>query len=259
MTPTMIILAAGEGTRLRPLTDDKPKCLVELAGESLLSWQMASAARLGLTRVAVVTGYRADKFNADGAQWYHNADYAETNMVETLWCAEQEFGNQMIVAYGDIVYEDSVLQALLDDDAPISVVVDLEWLQYWKLRFDDPLSDAETLRIDSEGMIKDIGQKPSSIDEIQGQYIGLMKFQGPGIDALKSTYEGLKKAGSIKNSNRPFKKMYMTDLLQAVVESGAPVHSVLIQRGWLEIDSTSDHELANDNASGSPDGLFILV
>ena len=262
----MVILAAGEGSRLRPFTTDRPKALVEVAGKPLLDWQVESAARLGVKTVAVVTGHMAERFDRDRYKsptfvWYDNPRYAETNMVETLWCAEAEFYSQtrggagenreVIVSYGDILYQDSVLENLMDSQAAISVVVDLGWRSYWEARFDDPLSDAESLRLEVAGRITEIGQKANDIEEIQGQYIGLMKFKGPGIDLLRKTYLQTREQGGA------FRKMYMTDLLQAMVDSGHEVTSVPIHRGWLEIDTLSDYELANRLALPKAEGVGI--
>ena len=260
MTPQkMIILAAGEGQRLRPLTADRPKCLVEVGGKPLIDWQIETAERLGIRDITVVTGYRAERVGDRGQRRRHNPDYATTNMVETLWRARREFHGEVIISYGDILYEDSVLQALIDSAAPISVIVDLAWRSYWEARFSDPLRDAETLRLDHEGRILEIGQKPLTMDEIQGQYIGLLKFRGQGLEQLQQVYQRLKVGGVVAHGARPFEKMYMTDLLQAIIEAGHEVRAVPIRRKWLEIDSLDDYALANHGVRPRPDGLQIVV
>ena len=257
MTPRMVILAAGEGKRLRPLTEDKPKCMIEVAGKTLLQWQMEAAGRLGLEKVAVVTGYRSDLFDKRSGRWYDNPDYLETNMVETLWCARPEFQGEMIVSYGDILYEDCVLQSLVAAEGPISVVVDIGWRPYWEARFPDPLSDAESLRLDEDGRIVEIGQKVSAIEEVQGQYVGLMKFGLSGIEALQETYLKLKDNGVVGRSRRPFRKMHMTDLLQEIVEAGYRVDAVAIERRWIEIDSLADYQLARQHVRPGTSGPVI--
>jgi choline kinase len=254
----MVILAAGEGQRLRPLTNDRPKCLVEVAGKPIIRWQIEAASRQGLGEVAVVTGYKADMFTQRGCRWYHNPRYAETNMVETLWCAKDEFHGEIIVSYGDILYEDSVLMALIASEAPISVVVDVEWLRYWQARFANPMSDAESLRLNGEGCILEIGQKATSLDDVCGQYIGLMKFGSAGIATLQQVYDGLAGGQSVVRSRRPFQKIYMTDLLQAIIDAGHRVQAVPVHRKWLEIDSLVDYELANKCAWPGESGLSIL-
>ena len=85
-----VILAAGEGTRLRPHTNDRPKCLVELAGRPLLAWQLDALHAAGVTDVTIVTGYRADQITV-GTRRVHNDRYDDTNMVASLMCARAAF------------------------------------------------------------------------------------------------------------------------------------------------------------------------
>jgi len=176
MTRT-VILAAGEGTRLRPLTDHLPKTLVPLGGQPLLARQTAVLHRAGITDISIVAGYCAEALEGSGARLFHNPHYATTNMVASLHCAKPLFDgtDDVVVAYGDIVYEPRVLARLLATDAPIAVVVDLGWQRLWELRMDDPLSDAETMKLDAAGHIVELGRKPHSLADIQGQSIGLFK------------------------------------------------------------------------------------
>ena len=137
----MIILAAGQGTRLRPLTDTRPKCLVELRGQTLLDRLLCAARTVGIEDVVVVGGYRADQLHRSDLRVVLNPDYESTNMVSTLFCAEDLFAEGFILSYGDIAYSPAVLQALQADPSPVGVVVDRDWRRYWALRFSDPLSD----------------------------------------------------------------------------------------------------------------------
>lgn len=91
----------------------------------------------------------------------------------------------MIVSYGDIVYEPRVLAALLTSRYEISVAVDVNWRAYWEHRFEYPSNDAESLRLNEEGRITDIGNPVSDLDEVAAQYMGLMRFRGAGITALR--------------------------------------------------------------------------
>ena len=83
----VIILAAGQGTRLQPLTNDRPKCLVHLLGKSLLERQVYTLQQVGIHHIHVVTGYRAIQIEALGLETSFNARFSETNMVESLFCA----------------------------------------------------------------------------------------------------------------------------------------------------------------------------
>lgn len=233
-----IILAAGEGTRLRPCTLDRPKCLVEIDGISLLERQLAMLRSRGIDEIVIVGGYRAEMLEGKATRLRINPCYAETNMVTTLFCAEEELQDEVIVSYGDIVYAGEILDSLLASPAEIAVTIDMQWENYWRARNEDPLADAETLRLGEEGRIVEIGQRPRSLDEIEGQYMGLMKFSATGLNHLKSVYRNAAQKGLL--GTKPLNNAYMTDLLQATIESGYKVEAVPIHSPWVEIDTTQD-------------------
>ena len=137
-----IILAAGKGERLRPLTNDKPKCLVELFGKSLLEWQIETFQNSGITDITVVSGYKSDLINFPETNILKNEKYNTTNMVETLFCAKDKLLTSTVVSYGDIIFEPNVLKKIVESKENFSSVIDKKWLNYWKIRFDNPL-DAE--------------------------------------------------------------------------------------------------------------------
>ncbi|MFW5695867.1 MAG: NTP transferase domain-containing protein [Alkalispirochaeta sp.] len=234
----LIVLAAGQGTRLRPLTDNIPKCMVPLEGTPLLERQLATAREVGLTDLHVATGYREDAIDYPGVTKHYNPDYDSTNMVATLFCAEEIMDDDLIVAYGDIVYQPDVLQALIDDPHPVGVVVDREWQRYWAARQEDPLIDAETMKLRDDDTIIELGKKPKSLDEVQGQYIGLMKFSREALQRIRPFYHGLDRDAVYDGKDYP--NMYMTSFLQLIADNLMPLHAVFIRNGWMEIDAPSD-------------------
>lgn len=233
-----IILAAGEGTRLRPYTLDRPKCLVEIEGVNLLKRQLAVLRSRGIDEIVIVGGYRAEMLEGKATRLCINPRYADTNMVATLFCAEDELQGEVIVSYGDIVYAGEILDALLASPAEIAVTIDMQWESYWRARNEDPLADAETLRLGKDGRILEIGKCPTSLDEIEGQYMGLMKFSGQGLEQLKATYRKALQEGAL--GPRVVEKAHMTDLLQAMTDSGNWVQAVPVSAPWVEIDTISD-------------------
>lgn len=244
-----IILAAGEGSRLRPLTSDTPKCLVELFGKSLIDWQIETLKRCNISDISIVTGYRGEKINIPGVEVFKNENYENTNMVESLFCAVDKLYESTVVSYGDIIYEKSVLQKLIECKETVSVVVDRNWKTYWTARFENPLDDAESLEIDGDGNIKSIGRKVANIEEIAGQYLGLMKFQNGGIQLLKTFYHEAKAKAALGSNplrqDLPFEKSFMTDLLQGLIDAGCKVRAIPVENGWLELDSLRDYEIYN--------------
>lgn len=243
----VIILAAGKGERLKPLTNETPKCLVKLFGKSLLDWQIETFRKLGISDITIITGYKNESINYPNTKKIVNTRFDSTNMVETLFCAKDELKNETIISYGDIIFEEKIVQKLINSQSDMSVIVDEKWHDVWKLRFENPLNDAESMRINESGNITNLGQPVSNIDEIQGQFIGLMKFKNKGINDLKSYYDSAKKLSKNKNNplnpTLPFENSYMTDLLNYLISVGCELKAIKIQNGWLELDSLSDYEL----------------
>lgn len=251
-----IILAAGRGSRLGPYGEDRPKCLVELGGMTLIDRQIATLRSAGVGDIVIATGYRADMLEVPGTRTVHNASWETTNMVETLFCAEAELGADAIVAYGDIVFEPRVLAALLNAPGNAVVAVDRAWRGYWQARFEDPLSDAESLRLDGDGCISEIGRPVADIDEIEAQYMGLMRFRGPATAALAAARRALHDAPPAWLDGRAPENAYMTDLLMQMVAMGHRLHAAPVEGGWLEIDSEADLKRARRMFADGTIGRF---
>ncbi|MBS0289687.1 MAG: phosphocholine cytidylyltransferase family protein [Proteobacteria bacterium] len=235
----LVILAAGQGTRLKPLTNNKPKCLAPLLDIPLLQWQIDAALAVGIKEIIVVGGYHIEQLQPYPVTLVNNKAFHSTNMVYSLHCAKAYLNDDIIVSYGDIVYEAAILEKLIHTNNDITVVVDSLWRAYWEMRFDDPLSDAETLDFYANGCIKEIGRKAQNLEGIKAQYIGLCFYKQSGMQRLIQTYEQI----CIKDNQRA-KNLYMTDLLQEMINQGINIHSLCIKRGWYEIDSLHDLALA---------------
>ncbi|MCW5724828.1 MAG: NTP transferase domain-containing protein [Maricaulaceae bacterium] len=237
-----LLLCAGQGTRLRPLTDDRPKCLVELLGKPLLGHQFDALSACGLTDVSLVTGYAAGQLESWGKRRFHNARFEITNMVESLFCARGLFdgADDLIVGYSDIVYEPRVLQALIDAPGPAATVIDRSWRALWSARMDDPLSDAETLKLNPDGTLREIGLKPKSYDDIEGQYVGLTKFTVGAQKQILAHYDALDR--NARYDGRSFEQMFMTSFLTGLIGAGLPIQAAMTDGGWLEVDTVQDLE-----------------
>ncbi len=235
-----VILAAGRGSRMKNLTEDRPKCLVEFRGRPLLEWQISSLQEAGIDEIAVVTGYKRELLAGRGLREFRNERWSDTNMVSSLECA-REWLNEApcIVSYSDIFYGPEAPRTLNGSDADLSVLYDVNWLAQWTKRFGDPLLDAETFRMDDGGNIVEIGNKPKSVEEIQGQYMGLLKFSPAGwaeVERLRSTLSAAERDS-----------MHMTGTLQRIIEAGRiHVRGVPFGGEWAEMDSQEDLEAMNN-------------
>jgi len=237
----MIILAAGQGTRLRPLTNTKPKCMVEYNEKPIIDYILEVADSCNIKDIAIVNGYKKDVLQDylkyQNITYFTNINYHKTNMVSTLFCAKDFMDDDLIISYADIVYKKEILEKVVNANGDFNVVIDKKWRELWSLRMENPLNDAETLKIE-DGKIVELGKKPKSYDDIEGQYIGVIKISKQAIHKVIKYYKSLDK-NKLYDGNS-FDNMYMTSFIQMIIDNLMDVTPVYINGGWIEIDSVED-------------------
>lgn len=242
-----VILAAGQGTRLKKYTENLPKGMLEFDGKTIIERQIETYHCCGITNIIVVRGFAADKITYTGVKYYENTDYENTNMVESLLTAKKEFNDDIIVSYSDILFEEYMLRSMIKREEDFAVAVDENWKEYWMARYGKEDFDTESLSIDESGNIIELGLEMPKLDDIDARYIGLLKFSKKGMkivtEILGRDYEEFRDK-PWKQSGKTIRKAYMTDLLQAVIESGNRVKAVKFHNGWIEFDTNEDYERA---------------
>lgn len=239
-----VILAAGEGLRLRPLTDNYPKCMVEYKGKQIVDYTLEAMREAGIKDIILVKGYKAEVLDKAGTVSVINPRYNQTNMVASLFCSEHLWDDDLLISYADILYPASALNALIAEQHPFAVAVDKDWRKLWRKRMDDPLKDAETLKLSPDGFIRELGKKPRGYEDIQGQYMGLIKIKKEVLPQIKEFYHSLDRAATYDGKN--FDNMFMTSFIQLLIDRVLKVKPVFIQGGWLEIDTLDDLKIALD-------------
>jgi L-glutamine-phosphate cytidylyltransferase len=229
-----IILAAGRGTRMKALTEEQPKCLTELKGQSLIEKQLIALRKAGVEEIAIVTGYRRELLLHFNLVEFHNSRWAKSNMVTSLACAELWLQSEpCIVSYSDIFYSSQAVTSLIICNAFLAVTYDPNWLTLWSERFDDPLLDAETFRLYPNETLAEIGNTPKTIDEVEGQYMGLLRFTPQSWNEVQQILNDLDSATS--------DKIHMTGMLQKVIEAKRlSVAAIPYYGDWGEVDSEDD-------------------
>lgn len=232
-----LILAAGRGSRLGALGNEQPKCMVELAGRSLLERQVAALRRGGAESIGVVRGYRADKLQFSGLSYFDNPRWAETNMVMSLAAAASWLREaNVLVSYADIFFRAEVVAGLAAAPGALAISYDRDWRSLWSRRFADPLSDAETFRVSTGGQLVEIGGKTSRIEDIEGQYMGLLKFTPEAWKTVEALLKGLDPA--VRD------RLDMTGLLKRLLTADSVRIGTYATRGqWGEIDNPEDVQL----------------
>jgi L-glutamine-phosphate cytidylyltransferase len=231
-----VILAAGRGSRMGALAEDRPKCLVELAHQPLIRRQIAALRGGGVSTIGVVRGYLGHMIDIKDVTYFENPHWAETNMVMSLRAAATWIeSDSVVISYADIFFRHSIVRDLVASSGDLVVAYDRSWRSLWTRRFVDPLSDAETFRTDASGNLIDIGQRTTRIDDVEGQYMGLLKFTPKAwrtVEAVLAVVDAKTRTA-----------MDMTTLLRALLGSGFPISTVGIAGQWGEIDSATDLEL----------------
>jgi L-glutamine-phosphate cytidylyltransferase len=228
-----VILAAGRGSRLGQLTADRPKCLVPLAGRPLLAWQRAALATAGVDELAVVVGYRAESLVGGELPTFPAPRWAHTEMVGSLLAASSWLDTEpCVVSYGDIVYTATTVRRLAAAPGNLAITYDPGWARLWGKRFADPCADAETFRLAEDGALAEIGARPRTVAEVEGQYMGLLRFTPVAWQATRAFLAGLA-PGQVD-------RLDMTSLLRALIGTGERIETVPCREGWGEVDSVSD-------------------
>jgi choline kinase len=240
-----IILAAGCGKRMGHLTEDQPKAMLKLHGRPFIEWQMQAIRESGIQDIAIVKGYKGEVFSYN-VHYFNNARWGDTSMLSTLLCAEEWLGQDTcIVSYSDIIYGKEAVYELKNLPGDIVIAFDPHWLKLWEQRFDDPLSDAEIFKYENSTLI-DVGGKARELDQIQGQYMGLLKFTRVGWNKTKEFLRRL--------SGDSIDKLDMTGLLKLMLKNHFKISVAAIHAPWCEVDSIHDYELChkiiNKNAHG---------
>ena len=259
-----IILAAGPGIRLRSLTKKIPKCLLEFSGKTLLERLIQTFRNCGIDDIVVIRGYHGESINFPSIDYITNKRFDKTGITESLFCAKEKLVDSVIISYADIIFEEGVLMKLIESKDEISRIVDKNWKEYWEIRSDDPLSDAESLVLDKDNYILNIGEKNlKKIDEIDGQFIGLIKFQNDGIIVLKKFYEKVKLSSkngyNPLNPSLPFEQSTLTNLLHGLIKSGQKIKAIPIKNRWLEFDTINDFEIYNNMLQDNSISKFISL
>lgn len=242
----VLIIAAGIGDRLRPYTDELPKCLLELGGKTLLQRQLEAYRACKIKNVSLVRGYKKEKINEPNINYYENPNFENNNILNSLMCAEEEINGNIIISYSDILFEKEVVERLIASIHDISIVVDIDWTGYYVNRKDHPIEEAENVIFDADNKVVRIGKILTDRHDVHGEFIGMMKLTPRGAEIFKKHFHNAKKLywGKPFQTARDFEKAYLTDMFQEMVDLGVPVHCVIVERGWREIDTVEDYENA---------------
>jgi choline kinase len=243
-----IIIAGGLGSRLSHYTENLPKCMLSVAGKTMLQRQIDNYIANEFHEINIIRGYKKEKINYDhkSINYYDNDSYINTGILEGLFSAKDAIHGDVVVSYSDILFEPHILSRLDKSNSDITIVIDVDWKKTYKGRTDHPINEAENVILDSDNNVLKIGKVLTEKTDVHGEFIGLMRLTKKGSEILKLHYERDKYNFSNKPFQRAkvFEKAYLTDILQDMIDLGVSVGCMIIEGGWKEIDTVQDYENA---------------
>jgi L-glutamine-phosphate cytidylyltransferase len=265
-TRRAIIVAAGRGSRLGDATQEIPKCMVKVAGKSILHHQLRSLQGAGVTDVVVVRGYRGDLIEGDSVplRFVDNPDWPNNNILASLMYAAGEMDGGFFFSYSDIVFAPDVTRKLAAaaaaSDASAALIVDRRWADAYVGRTLHPIPEAELARVDTGNggeAVTRVGKLAVTPEQAAGEFIGLAWFSDTGGRALREVWQ---QAVATTGLEAPFgrakllRNAYLTDALNAMAQAGHRLQPVYIDGEWREIDTGQDLAAAEPIVGRWPGG-----
>jgi choline kinase len=184
-----LVLSAGQGSRLLPLTKDRPKCLLPLdGGRSILEWQIAELAAAGIDEIVVITGFRSDEVEAHLARIdvpgvrlrsLYNPFFQVADNLGTCWMARHEMTAEFLLLNGDTVFEAGIARRLISEaHAPITVTIDRK-----------EVYDADDMKVRLDGARLTAIGKGLTHEDTHAESIGMLMFREAGAALFRDTLE----------------------------------------------------------------------
>jgi choline kinase len=236
-----LVIAAGMGRRLSPYTDDRPKCLVEINGRSILDRQLDAYRAAGVDEFALIRGYRKEQLARPGLRTFDNEDFRQNNILVSLFHAEEWMDEELLVSYSDIVFRPEAVRAALETEGDYALVIDRRWREAYEGRMDHPLSEGEVARVEGDRVVR-VGKQTVPPDEATGEFIGLARFSKRALETMRARYHQRRaecQGGPYGRAPR-FDAAYLTDLLNDLIDDGERMRPAFIDGGWREIDTVED-------------------
>jgi len=222
-----VVLAAGLGTRLRPLTNDTTKSLLRVGSKTILKHQIENLRESGVQEITMVIGHKAEKIkdfckeNSWDINFIYNSYYSTSNNLFSLWLARETFDEGFVCLNSDVVFDVEILKSLLKFEADIAIAVDKK------------VCVEEDMKVKvKDGTIVQIN-KSMRPEEAYGEFIGIAKFSGKGVAQLIRVLEDMP-TDMRRNANLGFG-------IQKLIDSDSRVWGVDVQRRFCaDVDFVED-------------------
>ena len=240
----IIFIAAGSSTRLGTKTLNFPKGLIKINNNSIIGTQLELFNKSD--DIVIITGPNADKFNFKNVTYINDANHKKHDVLGSLMVAKSHMNNEIVTTYSDIIFDEKILNSIMEFKGDIGIAVELNWEKRYINRDQHPKSEADNVLIDN-GKILEIRKNITKCENHQsiGEFLGLMKLSKNGARIFNEKYAELELQHVGKFHNAPsLQNAYLTDMLQELINSGITVSPITVNGNWCEIDTPQDIENA---------------
>ena len=237
-----VFIAAGQGSRLGSLTNDLPKPLVDVNGKSIIERQIDLLHKKNINDIVIVTGYKKEKFTFKNIEYIFNPNFLIDEQAGSLMSARQKFSDDVLVMFGDILFDEQILEQVLNANGQISIAIDKDWEKSYQERNDNPIDKADKVLLKNNKIIKISAEQIRAEQNVDtGELLGIMKLSSEGSKILIEHYEKLENNHTGKfHDAESFKKAKFVDILQELISTGIDINPIVISGNWCEIDTPDD-------------------
>ena len=220
-----IIMAAGIGKRLHALNLNKPKCLINIGGTTLIRRSVNLLVSKGISDITVIVGYKSDLIRNElnnNIAYFENPDFHITNSIKSLWYAKDLLEGDVLLLNGDLYYEHDILDYAINQTNPVVMLADSTRIDNADYRFSF-----------NGDQINKFGKHLTN-HETDGEYVGIVRIDQSFIKTFKQTLEDMINAGK---SN-----IWWEDVLYSFIGNNIPIHYFDVAGTfWSEVDTLQDY------------------
>ena len=232
-----IIIAAGRGSRLGEITENVPKPLVEVNGESILGRQIFLFKQLGIDDIVVITGYKREKIIFKDVNYVVNHLYSSTEQLFSLMRARNFLSGELIVTFGDIIYDQEILNQMISEKGDLVLAFEKNWKESYANRSDNPAIYSDFAHIKNKKVNKfftNLDDESFDTDDVV-EFIGMMKLSSNITEVFLTQYLEIEKEAE---------KLKIISFLEMLRSSGVDMSTYFVKNKWCEIDTPQDLEIA---------------
>lgn len=231
-----IILAAGRGSRIPEISNNKPKCLININGSSILSRQVKFLKNLKIKNIRIIRGYKKNYIKFKSVNYVENKNFKKSEQLSSLFCAEKFLKGNIIILFSDIIYEEKILKKILKfKNGDIILGVDRNWKKRYRFRYDHPVEQADKVSISNKNQINMIGKK-LNLKKTKAEFLGILKLSNNGCKIFKKCFKLIPK--------QQVKKMQVHNFLNFLIKKNFKINACSVNGKYMEIDTYNDFKLA---------------